>query len=164
MSERTPMKKILVAFGLALLVSATAVHLWYLVLELRNIERVAPFLAQTFLAWLQCFLIFSFLVAGTGLMIRTRAGLWCSLVGTVGILLCHLAWFNYSKKTLRSLMSDPFFLSHPELLPPNSFGLIGARWWDFVFLLMFVALLIWEIKTLVQQVGTSDRSAAQQEP
>jgi hypothetical protein len=140
-----------VLFGMTVIALSAARHLYHLVLVLREIDDASPFLADTYFAWLQVFLLLSFLLAA-GLIVRTRSGVVCSVLGLLGVLLGHLGWFEYTYNNLQLLAHNSFYLKHPELVPPHSFGLIGGRWWDVALLILLVALLVWEIRMLVQKV------------
>src|SRR5205807_473497 len=44
---------------------------------------------------------------------------------------------------------------HPEFVPPHSFGLVGAHWWDVVILGLSVALLILILAKLLRPRRTN---------
>jgi hypothetical protein len=155
MSSKEMLKKLdptknFVLFASGVIAVGAARHLYQLNLVLREIEQAAPFLSVTFLAWLQILLLLSLLMVAAGLIVRRRMGLLCSIVGLVGVLLGYLGWFDYTHRYLQLLAQNPFYLEHPELVPPNSFRLIGGSWLDIVLLILFVALLVLEIKWLVR--------------
>ena len=143
-----------VLVGLGIVALGAARHFYQLVVEQRAIERAVPFLTNTFLLWLQVVLVLCLILTALGLAARSRVGLSCSILGLLGVLVAHVGWYDYSSRTLKVFTDDPIFLEHPEIIPPNSFGLIGARWWDLVLLILLVSLLVWEIKALVRWVGT----------
>jgi hypothetical protein len=149
MSRKIPQRKKLVLFGLAVVAVAAILHAYQLVLDTRIIED-APH-ADRFPGRLHLLLLLAFLVMAVGLLIGTRVGLVCSLLGLICVLLGHVAWLNYSHAVLYDINQNGLFDRHPDLRPPSLFGFVGARWWDVVLLLLFVALLVWEIKTLVRR-------------
>lgn len=154
MPKRIDLKTNSILIGLAIIALGAALHVYQLVLEARALESASPFLTNTFFAWLQIVLLFALLLAAAGLVMRTRGGLVCSVMGLIGVLLGYLWWFGFSYRNLHLFDDDPIYTQHPELVPPSSFGLIGARWWDLVLLILFIGLLVWEIKMLVTRIKT----------
>ena len=150
MPRTMPTKKNLVLFGLLVVGAGVILHAYQLVIEWRIIEQTRPFLTHLFPARLQVFLLLSLLLTAAGLAIGTRWALGCSILGLLGVLLGHIRWWHYSRRYLQLFAENPFYADHPEFIPPNSFGLIGATWWDIVLLVLFVTLLIWEVMTLVK--------------
>lgn len=154
MSRKIAQRKSLVLFGLVVVTVAAMLHVYQLVLEFRIIEA-APH-ADRFLAQLQLFLLLAFLLIATGLIVGRRAGLVCSVLGLICVFLGHVAWFLHSHRLLQAINQDRRYeRPPPELIPPNLWGFVGARWWDIVFLVLFVALLVWEIKTLARRDGAT---------
>lgn len=155
MSRKIALSKNLVLFGLAVVTVAAALHAYQLVLELRIIDD-APH-ADPFLARLQIFLLLALLLTAAGLAIRRRAGLVCSLFGLICVFLGHVAWFSSSHRVLLVMNQDGLYDRHPELIPPNIWGFIGARWWNIVLLALFIVLFVWEIKVLVKSYRNPER-------
>lgn len=151
MSRRVDQRRGLVLFGLAVVILAAILHAYRLVLESRIIED-APH-ADRFPIWLQLYLLFTFLVIAAGLLFGTRVGLTCSILGLLCVFVGHLGWLHYSQAVLDAMNQDGLYDRHPELIPPNIWGFIGARWWDPVLLILFIVLLAWEIKMLVKRNG-----------
>jgi hypothetical protein len=156
MSRPIAQRKNLVLFGLAVVTVAAILHAYQLVLESRIIEEARPFHAELFPGRLHLFLLLAFLIIAAGLLIGTRVGLVCSLLGLICVFVGHFGWLSYSYKVLHVVNQDGLYERHPDLRPPSLFGLVGARWWDLVLLLLFVVLLAWEIKTLVRQDRTRE--------
>jgi hypothetical protein len=148
--------KNLVLFGLGVVTVAAILHAYQLVLEFRLIGEARPFHAELFPGRLHLFLLISFLLIAAGLLIGTRAGLVCSVLGLICVFAGHVGWISYSYKVLHVVNQDGLYERHPDLRPPSSFGLVGARWWDLVLLLLFVVLLAWEIQTLIKQIRTGE--------
>lgn len=158
MTQTRDLKTSSVLVGLGVVGLGTIRHLYQLVLEQRALESAAPFLTNTFLLWLQVVLVLCLILTGLGLAARSRIGLSVSILGLLGVLVAHVGWYDYSSRTLTD---DPVLQRYPHMLPPSLFGLIGAQWWDFALLLLFVALLIWEIRVLVKAVGNRVREIVQ---
>jgi hypothetical protein len=137
-----------VLIGLGIVALGVARHFHQFVLEQRTLERAAPFLTNTFLLWLHVVLVLCLMLTALGLAVRSRVGLSCSILGLLGVLVAHVGWYDYSRRTLKVFTDDPAFQKYPQLKPPSLFGLIGANWWDIVLLLLFLALLILEIRVL----------------
>lgn len=159
MSRRIDQRKNLVLFGLSVVTVAAILHAYQLVLEFRIIED-APH-ADRFPARFHLFLLLVFLLIAAGLVVGRRAGLVCSVLGLICVLLGHVAWLSSNHRMFQAMNQDGFYERHPELRPPSLFGLVGARWWDLVLLILFLALFVWEIKILVTRVEKRDRTAAQ---
>jgi len=152
MTRKIDQRKNLVLFGLAVVTVAAILHTYQMVLEFRIIEDAPQ--ADRFFVQLQIFLLLAFLLTAVGLAIRRRAARLCSVLGLICVFLGHVAWFLHSHRLLQAMSLDRRYEQyHPELIPPNIWGFVGARWWDLVLLLLFVALLVWEIKTLVRRDG-----------
>jgi hypothetical protein len=146
MSRRVDQRSGLALFGLAVVILAAILHAYRLVLESRIIEE-APH-ADRFPIWLQLYLLFAFLVVAAGLLFGTRVGLACSILGLLCVFVGHLGWLHYSQAVLDAMNQDGL---HPELIPPNVWGFIGARWWDVILLVLFIILFVWEIKVLFKR-------------
>jgi protein-S-isoprenylcysteine O-methyltransferase Ste14 len=58
----------------------------------------------------------------------------------------------------QAMNQDGFYDRHPELIPPNIWGFVGARWWDVVLLILFIALFVWEIKVLFTRAEKRNRN------
>lgn len=158
MSGKIEQRKRLVLFGLAVVTVAAILHAYQLVLEFRIIED-APH-ADRFPVRLQFFLLLTFLVIAAGLLIGTRVGLVGSLLGLICVFLGYVAWLSHSHKALQAMNQDGLYDRHPELIPPNIWGFVGARWWDVMLLILFIALLLWEIKLLFTRVEKSNHKEA----
>ena len=143
-------------FGLAVVTVAAILHAYQLVVEFRIIEDARH--ADRFPARLQLFLLLAFLVIAAGLLIGTRVGLVCSLLGLLCVFLGHLVWLSYSNDMLYIVNQGGLYDRLPELRPPSLFGFVGARWWDLVLLILFVALFVWEIKLLLTRDEKSNRN------
>src|SRR2546430_8886417 len=154
-------RKNVVLFGWPIVTLGVILHAYQLVVELRLIRDAPPFEADVFPARLQMFLLLSLLLAAAGLALGRRWGLVASSLGLLGVLLGYTYWFYDSHRSLHTLAQEPFYTKHPEFVPPNLFGLIGARWWDLVLLIMFLALLIWQISVLVRMSGKHNGRRAQ---
>jgi hypothetical protein len=140
-------------FGFAVVGVAAVIHGFQVVLELRIAKNAFPFEADLFPGRLQLFLLFAFLLTAAGLArIRTLAGLICSMLGMIGVFVAHLFWHSYSDELLYWVNQDGLYERHPDLRPPSLFGLVGAHWWDFVFLALFIVLFVWEVKLLVSRL------------
>lgn len=161
MTQTRNLKTSSVLVGLGVVALGTIRHLYQLVLEQRALESAVPFLTNTFLLWLQVVLVLCLILTGLGLAVRSRIGLSCSILGLLGVLVAHVGWYDYSSRTLKGFTDDPVLQRYPHMLPPSLFGLIGARWWDFILLLLFVALLIWEVRVMVKGVGNKVREIVQ---
>lgn len=159
MSRKIEQRKRLVLFGLAVVTVAAILHTYQLVLETRIIEYMPH--ADRFPGRLDLFLLCAFLLVAGGLLIGTRMGLICSVFGLIIVFLGHVWWLYYSYALLHLINYDGLYERYPDLRPPSLFGFVGARWWDLVLLILFIALLLWEIKTLVKQDGNQDRTVAQ---
>ena len=157
MSKRFELNTSFLLFGLTVIALGAARHSYKLVLAILANQRVAPFLAVTTLIWLEIFLLFSLLV-GACLALRTKIGLLCSMLGLVGVLLGYAGWFTFTHKVLRPFTQNPFYLEHSELVPQNFFGLLGGGWCDLVLLILFVVLLLWEIKVLFTRAEKHTRN------
>lgn len=155
MSRKTQRKR-LVLFGLAVVTLAAIAHAYQLVLEFRIIED-APH-ANRVPAQLQLFLLLAFLMIAMGLLIRPRIGLVCSVFGLIIVFLGHVWWLYYSYAVLYAINYDGLYERHPDLRPQSLFGFAGARWWDVVLLVLFIALLVWEIKMLFTRAENRNRN------
>lgn len=151
MSRRIDQRKNLVLFGVAVVTVAAILHTYQLVLEFRIIAAVPH--ADRFPARFHIFLLLVFLLIAAGLVVGRRAGLVCSVLGLVCVLLGHVAWLSSNQKIFQAMNQNGFYDRHPELAPPILLGFVGARWWDLILLVLFVALLFWEIKTLARRDG-----------
>lgn len=152
MSRKIAQRKSLVLFGLAVVTVAAIIHGFQLASELRIAKQAYPFEADLFPVRLRLFLFLAFLLAAAGLaVIRKLAGLVCSMLGLVGVFVAHLFWISYSHTLLVWVNQDGLYERHPDLRPPSLFGLVGAHWWDFVLLALFVVLFVWEVKLLVSR-------------
>ena len=141
-----------VVFGLAVVTVAAILHAFQLAIESRNEAQARPFEADLFPGRLQLFLLLAFLLTAAGLaFIRARAGLICSMLGLIGVFVAHLFWLSYSQTMLVWVNQDGLYERHPDLRPPSLFGLVGAHWWDFVLLALFVVIFVWEVKLLVSR-------------
>jgi len=78
-------------------------------------------------------------------------GLLCVFVG-------HLGWLHYSQAVLDAMNQDGLYNRHPDLRPPSLFGFVGAKWWDIVLIILFVALFVWEIKVLFTRADKRHRN------
>lgn len=137
-------------FGLSVVAVAAILHTYQLVLEFRIMAEARPFHAELFPGRLHLFLLLAFLVTAIGLtFIRTQAGVICSILGLVAVFVAHLFWRSYSHTMLYWVNQDGLYERHPDLRPESLWGLVGARWWDFVLLPLFVVLFVWEVKLLV---------------
>lgn len=148
MSKKIGQRKSLVLFGLAVVTVAAILRAYQLVLEFRIIED-APH-ADRFPARLQLFLLLAFLLIAGGLLIGTRVGLVCSLLGVICVFVGHVGWLHYSRAVLQAMNQSGLYERYPELRPTSLFG------WDVVFLILFIALLLWESKLLFTRVETSN--------
>jgi hypothetical protein len=161
MSRTIQQRKKVVLFGLAVITGGLILQAYQLVVELRIMRDARFFEADVFPARLRTILLLSLLVAAAGLAIGRRWGFVTSSLGLVGALLGYIYWFYDSHRSFQILAQEPFYTNHPEFVPPNSFGLIGARWWEMVLLMLFVALLIWEVITVVKMSGNRSNSVLQ---
>lgn len=145
--------------GSAVLTLAAFLAAYQLILEIRVLDDAKhghPFLGQ-----LQILLLLSFLLAAGGLAMRNRKGLVCSLLGLIFVLTGYLAWFLDSHKRIQALRLDKAYeQSHPALIPPNIWGFVGARWWNIVFLALFIVLFVWEIKVLFKRAENRNHTEA----
>ena len=148
MSRKIGETKNLVLFGLPWVTVGVLLHAYQLVVALRMMRDAAPFEPDLFPPRLHFFLLMSLLLAAAGLAIGRRWGLIASSLGLLGALLAYIHWSYVSHRNFQLLTIRPYS-EHPELIPPSLFGFIGARWWDLVLLILFMALLVWEIKVLV---------------
>jgi hypothetical protein len=156
MSREIVQKKVML-FGLALVGVAAILHGFQLAIESRIEAQAYPFEADLFPGRLQLFLLFAFLITAAGLAgIRSRAGLICSMLGLLSVFGLHLLWLSYSHTVLYWANQDGLYERHPHLRPPSLFGLVGAHWWDFVLLALFVVLFVWEVKLLVSRAHKRD--------
>jgi hypothetical protein len=143
-------------FGLAVVIVAAILHAYQLAIESRIEAQARVFEADLFPGRLQLFLLLAFLLTAAGLaVIRTRAGLICSMLGLIGVFVAHLFWLEYSHTMLYWVNQDGLYERHPDLRPPSLFGLVDAHWWDFVLLALFVVLFVWEVKLLVSRTHKS---------
>lgn len=150
-SKEIVQKKVM-RFGFAVVGVAAIIHGFQLASELRIAKQAHPFEADLFPVRLPLFLLFAFLLTAAGLAgIRTRSGLICSMSGLLGVFGIHLLWLSYSHTVLYWVNQDGLYERHPDLRPPSLFGLVGAHWWDFVLLALFVVLFVWEVKLLVSR-------------
>ena len=134
----------LVIFGLAFATFSASTHAYQLIVESRHLKRAAELgiLTSSSYALLQLVFILSFVVLAVGLLMRNLPGLITSVLGIVGVLLGYAYWYSYSYRWLIRLKKDPFYAERPEFVPPHSFGLVGAHWWDAIILGLSVALFI----------------------
>jgi hypothetical protein len=139
----------LVLFGLAVVTLAAILHAYQLVIETRIVKEARPFHADLFPGRLHLFLLCAFLLVAAGLLIGTRMGLICSVFGLMIVFLGHVWWLYYSYALLH-VINYGLYERHPDLRNPSLFGFVGARWWDMVLLILFIALFICEIKTLLE--------------
>lgn len=139
----------LFVFGWVVVVLGGMRFLYQLMWELRVLDGAAPFLTIRIFAWLQIFLLLSLLLVGLGLAFRSKKGLGCSILGLIGVLFGYVGWYHYSNQTLKMLTNELILTRQPEIVPPNSFGLIRGQWWDIAILLCSVILIIWELKILL---------------
>lgn len=160
MSEDLRQRKNVVLFGLPLVSVGVILHTYQLVVALRIMRDATPFEPDLFPPRLHFFLLLSLLLAAAGLAIGRGWGLVASSLGLVGVLLGYINWFYVSHRNFQ-LLAIPPYSEHPELIPPSLFGFIGARWWDLVLLILFLALLIWQISVLVKVSGKRNSRSAQ---
>lgn len=157
MSRKVVQEKNLVLFGSAVLTLAAFLAAYQLILEIRVLEDAKhghPFLGQ-----LQILLLLSFLMTAGGLAIRSRKGLVCSLLGLVCVLCGYSAWFLDSHKRIQAIRLDKSYEQFPPPpIPHNIWGFVGARWWNFAFLALFLALFVWEIKVLFTRTKKLNRN------
>jgi len=134
----------LVIFGLAFAALSASTHLYQLIIESWHLERAAKLgiLTSSSFALLQMAFILSFIAFAVGLLMRTLVGRITSILGLIGVLLAYTYWYSYSYRWLMRLQKDPFYMERPEFVPPHSFGLVGAHWWDAIIMVLSVALLI----------------------
>lgn len=146
-------------FGFAIVGVAAIIHGFQLASELRIAKQAHPFEADLFPVRLRLFLFLAFLLIAAGLaVIRTRAGLFCSMLGLIGVFVAYLFWISYSHTLLIWVNQDELYERRPDLRPPSLFGLVGAHWWDFVLLALFVVLFVWEVKLLVTRAEKRSRN------
>ena len=81
-------------------------------------------------------------------VIRNACGIRLFYIGTSMCVRWPLGWLHYSQAVPDAMNQEGLYDRHPELIPPNISGFIGARWLDPVLLILFIALFIWEIKVL----------------
>jgi hypothetical protein len=153
MSEDIRRRKKVVLFGLPMVTLGVILHAYQLVVAVRNMRDAAPFEPDLYPPQLHFVLLLSLLLAAVGLAIGRRWGLVASSLGLLVVLLGYIDWFKVSHRNFQLLTIRPYS-EHPELIPPSLFGFIGARWWDLVLLILFVVLLVWEIKVLVNAHST----------
>src|SRR6266496_6457648 len=140
-------------FCVVFFLTAATLHARQLLIEWRFLNRAmeSGFLTSAFFAELQLFFILSFLVGAVGLLIRWRFRLIISLLGLGGVFLGYVGWRLYTIRQLKVVSQDPFFTVHPEYFPPHSFGLVGARWWDFAVFYCCLILFIWDVTSLLKR-------------
>jgi hypothetical protein len=160
MSEDIRRRKKLVRFGLPLVTLGVILHAYQLVVAVRNMRDAAPFEPDLYPPQLHFVLLLSLLLAAVGLAIGRRWGLVASSLGLLGVLLGYIDWFKVSHRNFQLLTIRPYS-EHPELIPPSLFGFIGARWWDLVLLVLFVALLAWELRVVVKGFSKRGRNPSQ---
>lgn len=149
MARTIQQRKKTVLFGLSVVTGGMILQGYQLVVELRIIREARFFEPDLFPARLRAILLLTLLLAAVGLAIGRRWGLVASTLGLGGLLLGYVYWFYDSQRSFRLLAQDQAYTKPPDF-PSSLFGLIGARWWDFVLLMLFMTLLIWEVRTLVK--------------
>lgn len=134
------------AFGLFVTLAGAGSFAFQLIHEIQSRRQSGPFLVLTspFLPRLYLFLIIAFLVAAVGLLKRSRASMFISIFGLIGVKLGYLGWYLYTKHILDSLSADTVY--GPKDLPPVLFKLGDARWWHLLILVGAAILLAWELK------------------
>lgn len=137
--------------ALFFLIGAT-LHARQLLIEWRFLSRAVEsgFLTSPFFAELQLFFIASFLLGAVGFLIRWRFRRIFSVLGLLAIVLGYVGWHLYSRRQLNVVSQDYFFMIHPEFVPRHTFGLVGARWWDFAIFGCCVVLFIWQVTLLLR--------------
>jgi hypothetical protein len=89
----------------------------------------------------------SLLICTLALCTRRLCGLIVSIFGLLMAGFGYIVWFVYSRWLLKVLAEKSLY-ENQESLPPHPLGLVGAKWWNLVVLIMVASLLVWEIKTL----------------
>lgn len=134
----------LAIFGAAFFALSAGTHVYQLMVEWKHLERAVELgiLTSSSYALLQFLFILCFVVCVVGLLLRNVPGLITTILGLLGVLIGYAYWYSYSTRWLLGLKKDPFYAQYPGLVPPHSFGLVDAHWWDVVILGLSVALLI----------------------
>jgi len=140
-----------IVFAVMVAVTGVTAYIYASVVEWQSQTGELIVLTSPFLPRLWIFLIISFLIAGTGLLLKRKGGVVISLLGLLGVLLGHLVWFFYTTSTIKFLEKEPQYIRHPELLPQHTWGLGGAEWWNIAILLGSIVLLVWEVSILAQK-------------
>lgn len=154
-SKVFPSDAILTVNGVTFAALAGSSHVYQFILEWQALGRATELgiLTSSSFALLQILFLFCFVAFCIGLRIRGILGLVISTLSLLGVFLGYAYWYSYSHRWLMGLRKDPFYTEHPEFVPPNLFGFVGAHWWDFVILVMTTALLILVVARLVRRIA-----------
>lgn len=142
----------LTVVGVIFAVFAASAHVYQFAIEWKFLGRAMEvgILTSSSFALLQVFFILSFLACAIGLLMRNLPGIIISILGLVGVLLGYTYWYSYSSRWLTGLKKDVFYTEHLEFVPAQSFGLVGAHWWDVAILALAAALLILTFTKLIR--------------
>ena len=135
------MKKGLLISGLVSAAVGTGVHVYRFIVEFRRLGRAAELgiLTSSSFALLQLILILSFACLGFGLLMsQKQIGRTAVVIGLLGVLFGYAGWYWYSSQILSRYLTDSFFAQYPQFIPSQTFGLLGAYWWDPMILIVTV--------------------------
>jgi hypothetical protein len=134
-------------FALTAAALATLLHTYALFAEVTAVGRSVTLASPAVLLF---FTVIELGLAANlfGLWLRTAAGALVSAAGLLGAGAGYALWYVYSRQVLTLLLSKPFYISHPESVPPHPFGLLGATWLSQAVLLLACVLLVWTAKSL----------------
>jgi hypothetical protein len=128
-------------------VAAVLLHASALVADATQLAQFKTLVSHT-VTYLLVLIGLGLLANVFGLGLRTAAGIKLSLGALLLSAVGYVLWYKHSRRMLDLLLSNPFYQSHPEAVPPHPFGLMGATWVNLVVLVMSGVLFVWELKTL----------------
>jgi hypothetical protein len=134
-------------FTIAVAALVALLHTYALAAECASLGRSVT-LTSPHILLLFTFIEFGLVANVVGLWLRRASGVVVSLVALAGVGLAYALWYVHSSQVLELLLSKPFYQSHPEIVPPHPFSLLGATWVNQAVLLMSGVLFIWTAKTL----------------
>src|SRR5258705_4272862 len=130
-------RKRLMLFGLPVVTVGVILQAYQMILELRIMKGTKPFDPDLFPVNQRLFLLVCLLIIGVGLAIGRRWSFVVSTLGLLGVALEYVTCCHYTYRLLALYAEEPFS-KHPEIVPPSLVGLVGARWWDLVLLVLLV--------------------------
>jgi hypothetical protein len=139
------MRKILLTVGIIAATVGLVTHLYRFITEWQHLQRATDLgiLTSSSFALLELIFILSLIGCAFGLLVKRRS-IRVSLlaIGLLGTCVASVYWYWFSSRKLAGIFKDSTFVQHPEFIPRNNFGLIGAYWWDAPILILNAIILI----------------------